>query len=80
MTTFSLSLRSPALKSRPAMIGTPSAAKKPGDTVRNRAARIVFAVGLGISLDRELRIEKRTGLAPRHDGANGDPLDARQLG
>ena len=37
MTTGSASLRSASLKSRPATIGTPSAAKKPGDTVRNRA-------------------------------------------
>ena len=37
ITTGSASLRSASVKSRPAMIGTPSAAKKPGDTVRNRA-------------------------------------------
>ena len=37
MTTDSASRRSPSLKSRPAMMGTPSAAKKPGDTVRSCA-------------------------------------------
>ena len=37
MTTGSASRRSASVKSRPAMIGTPSAAKNPGDTVRNRA-------------------------------------------
>ena len=37
ITTFSLSERSSALKSRPAMIGTPSDLKKPGDTVRKLA-------------------------------------------
>ena len=37
MTTLSLSARSCSLKSRPAMIGTPSNAKNPGDTVRKRA-------------------------------------------
>ena len=37
MTTFSAPRRSPSLKSRPATIGMPSAAKKPGDTDRNRA-------------------------------------------
>ena len=79
MTTFSLSLRSSSLKSRPAMIGTPSEAKKPGDTVRNRRARILFAVGLRVALDRELRGEEGAGLAPRHERADRDLLDARQL-
>ena len=37
ITTFSLSAWSSALKSRPAMIGTPSALKNPGDTVRKLA-------------------------------------------
>ena len=37
ITTRSLSRRSPSLKSRPASSGTPSAAKKPGETVRNCA-------------------------------------------
>ena len=37
ITTFSLSARSSALKSRPARIGTPSALKNPGDTVRKLA-------------------------------------------
>ena len=79
ITTFSLSARSPALKSRPAMTGTPSEAKKPGDTVRNRAARIVLAVGLRVAFDRELRGEEGAGLAPRHQRADRDLLDAGQL-
>ncbi len=37
ITTFSPSLRSSALKSRPATIGTPSDRKNPGDTVRKFA-------------------------------------------
>ena len=37
MTTFSAPRRSRSLKSRPATIGIPSAAKKPGDTERKRA-------------------------------------------
>ena len=37
MTTGSASRRSASLKSRPAMIGTPSDAKNPGETVRKRA-------------------------------------------
>ena len=37
MTTRSPSARSASEKSRPATIGTPSEAKKPGETVRNRA-------------------------------------------
>ena len=37
MTTFSASRRSASVKSRPATIGTPSDAKNPGETVRNRA-------------------------------------------
>ena len=37
MTTGAASRRSASLKSRPAMIGTPSAPKNPGETVRNRA-------------------------------------------
>ena len=79
MTTFSASRRSASVKSRPAMIGTPSAAKKPGEIVRNRAARILFAVGLGVALDREL--EPRTegaGVAPRHQRADRHALHAGQ--
>ena len=80
MTTGSASRRSASLKSRPAMIGTPSAAKKPGDTVRNLRARILLAVGLGVALGGELEAgTEGAGVAPRHDRADGHALDARQL-
>ena len=57
-------------------------AERREESGRHRAelrARIVFAVGLGVALDRELRVEERAGLAPRHERADRDLLDARQL-
>ena len=41
-------------------------------------ARILFAVGLPVALDRELRGEEAR-IAPRHDRAERHALDARQL-
>ena len=80
MTTFSASRRSASLKSRPAMIGTPSAAKNPGETVRNRARGSSSPFGLRIALDRELRVGPNAP-ASRHGTtrADGDALDAGQL-
>ena len=50
---------------------------------RHRAeprARILLAVRLGVALGRELEARDRSaGVAPRHDGADGDALHARQL-
>ena len=80
MTTGSASRRSASLKSRPAMIGTPSAAKNPGEIVRNLRARIFFTVGLRVPLDGELKARaEASGVAPRHDRADGHAFDARQL-
>ena len=48
--------------------------------MRNRAARILFAVCLGVALGRELEARaERVGIAPRHDRADHDSLHARQL-
>ena len=72
ITTFSLSDRSSALKSRPAMIGTPSDLKNPGDTVRKLARGSSSPSAFGVALGRELRVEERAGFAPRHDRADRD--------
>ena len=42
-------------------------------------ARIVFTIRLRVALGRELRVEERAGLAPRHDRADRHRLHARQL-
>ena len=51
---------------------------------RHRAearARILFAAGLGVALGGELEARPEdAGVAPRHGGADGDALDAGQLG
>ena len=80
MTTGSASRRSASVKSRPAMIGTPSAAKNPGETVRNCARGSSSPFALRVALRRELEPGTETaGVAPRHDRADRDALHARQL-
>ena len=78
--TGSLPLRSRSLKSRPAMIGTPSAAKNPGETMRNCPRGSSSAVAAHVPFGRELQAgSERAALAPRREHAESDPVHARQL-
>ena len=78
--TGSLSLRSRSLKSRPAIIGTPSAAKNPGRHDAELAARIVFRRRANVTFGRELEAgAERASLAPRRQHAQSDAVYARQL-
>ncbi len=76
---FTVGQISLALKSRPAMIGTPSEAKIAATPRAELGARIVLAVGLGIALSGELCREERARFAPRHQRADRHLLDAREL-
>ena len=67
MATGSVSLRSSSVKSRPARIGTPSTAKNRGETGRNRASRVFFAIRGLVTLDCKLELEAIAAVAPGHD-------------
>ncbi len=51
-TGSSLFSPSSALKSRPATMGTPSAAKYPGEIVRDAARGVLFAAGMNVTISR----------------------------
>ena len=80
ITTVSLPRRSASVKSRPATIGTPSEAKKPGEMVRNRARGSSSPRHLDVAVAAELEAGPEVaGVAPRHRGADRHAVDARQL-
>ena len=62
------------------MIGTPSAAKNPGDMVRNRARGIFFAGAVLMSIGGELEPGTEDArVAPRNRCADGNPVYSGQF-
>ena len=62
------------------MIGTPSAAKNPGETVRKRARGSSSPGRADVAVGRELQARTEVaGVAPRNNGADGHAIHARQF-